>query len=62
LKEKKECDSEGGYLFIINNGLDWADLKPDGKEFVEREEFEDSWVRRGSWKILFPKKAGGSAV
>lgn len=35
--EKKECDPEGGYLFIFKR---WPTLV--GKELVEREEFEDS--------------------
>ena len=36
LKEKNECDAEGGYLFVFKG---WPSL--DGKELAE-EEFEES--------------------
>lgn len=36
LKEKKEGDTTGGYLFIFEG---WPSLV--GKELVEREQFED---------------------
>ena len=56
LKEKKECDSEEGYLFIFKG---WSSL--DGKELVE-EKFEESWVSEDGWNVEIPQKAGGSRI
>ena len=56
LKEKKERDSEEGYLYIFKG---WSSL--DGKELVE-EKLEESWVTGDVWNAEIPKKAGGSGI
>ena len=56
LKEKKECDSEEGYLFVFKG---WSNL--DGKELV-KEKFQESWVTGDGWNVEIPKKAGRSGI
>lgn len=54
LKEKKECDSEGLFMYFLKD-----DLVLMG---VVEEKLEESWVTGDGWNVEIPKKAGGSGI